>query len=206
MTSPRDLVRWASASTKSAIGATAVEEMVASTPPGSDQEAVAPTAPGSGEQRRLGYGLGVYLWKGDTASSTVMAAGSLAIEHPSRSIRTTAWRWRRRPTPTSWAETPFTSSEERSRESCCRRRRADRREPPAPIAESAARCELRAGARSSRWCAATRDRGARAPSRSADRSAGPRPAPRRSRPPPSARGPTARDPRASRCRRRGSGG
>jgi D-alanyl-D-alanine carboxypeptidase len=66
VTSPRDLVRWASALYGGhAIGAQAVAEMVASTPPGSDQETAPSTAPGSGEERRLGYGLGVYLWKGE---------------------------------------------------------------------------------------------------------------------------------------------
>jgi D-alanyl-D-alanine carboxypeptidase len=54
VTSPRDLARWASALYGGrAIGASAVEEMLAS------------VAPGSGEDGRSGYGLGVYIWKGD---------------------------------------------------------------------------------------------------------------------------------------------
>jgi D-alanyl-D-alanine carboxypeptidase len=54
VTSPRDLVRWASVLWGGrAIGAKALEEMLAS------------VAPGSGEKARSGYGLGVYQWTGD---------------------------------------------------------------------------------------------------------------------------------------------
>jgi D-alanyl-D-alanine carboxypeptidase len=54
VTSPRDLVRWASALYGGrAIGAKALAEMLGS------------VAPGSGEQGRSGYGLGVYQWTGD---------------------------------------------------------------------------------------------------------------------------------------------
>jgi D-alanyl-D-alanine carboxypeptidase len=54
VTSPRDLVIWVSALYGGrAIGAEAVAEMLAS------------VAPGSGEEGRSGYGLGVYIWKGD---------------------------------------------------------------------------------------------------------------------------------------------
>ena len=54
VTSPRDLVTWVSALYGGrAIGAPAVEEMLAS------------VAPRSGEGSRSGYGLGVYLWKGE---------------------------------------------------------------------------------------------------------------------------------------------
>jgi D-alanyl-D-alanine carboxypeptidase len=54
VTSPRDLVRWASALYGGeTIGTKAVDEMWAS------------VAPGSGEEGRSGYGLGVYIWKGE---------------------------------------------------------------------------------------------------------------------------------------------
>lgn len=54
VTSPRDLVRWASALYGGrAIGTAAVEEMLAS------------IAPGSGKGERSGYGLGVYVWRGE---------------------------------------------------------------------------------------------------------------------------------------------
>jgi D-alanyl-D-alanine carboxypeptidase len=54
VTSPRDLVTWVSALYGGrALGAPAVEEMLTS------------VAPGSGEGERSGYGLGVYIWKGE---------------------------------------------------------------------------------------------------------------------------------------------